>query len=171
MQNKVDMKDYDKTKAEPVHKLSELHRQMEEPLGAKTAQQHPSRTEQETRRLVHELEVHQVELEMQNEELRRTQLELEESRNKYANLYDFAPVGYFTFDADGMIREVNRTGAQLLGMERRLLFNKPFIRFIADEDGKELFSRHLEQVVQQQGMQKCEIRLNVKGGTVIHGQF
>ena len=118
-----------------------------------------------------ELETQQVELEMQNEELLRAREELELSRNKYAELYDFAPVGYFTFDARGVIREVNLTGAQLLGIERRLLANKPFTSFIADADGREIFSSHLESVLQRQGMQRCEIRLTGKDGTVIHGQL
>ena len=125
----------------------------------------------ELRRAQEELETQQIELEMQNEELRRAQEELEISRNKYAELYDFAPVGYFTFDAHGVIREVNLTGAQLLGIERRLLANKPFSRFIADADGKELFSSHLESVLQRQGMQRCEIRLTGKDGKVIYGQL
>ena len=69
---------------------------------------------------------------MQNEELRRAREELEISRNQYAELYDFAPVGYFTFDAHGVIREVNLAGAQLLGIERGLLLNRPFSSFIAE---------------------------------------
>ncbi|MRR57230.1 MAG: PAS domain-containing protein [Deltaproteobacteria bacterium] len=96
------------------------------------------------RRLVHELQVHQVELEMQNEELRQAREALEVSRNKYAELYDFAPVGYFAFDAHGLIREVNLAGAQLLGIERQLLANKPFSQFIADAEGRAVFSRHLD---------------------------
>ncbi len=64
--------------------------------------------------IIHELQVHQMELEMQNEELRRTQSELEESRNRYSSLYDFAPIGYFTFDKNGLIIEVNLTGANKL---------------------------------------------------------
>ena len=91
------------------------------------------------------------------------------SRNKYTELYDFAPIGYFTFDARGLIREVNLTGAQLLGIERRLLTNQPFIGFIVDADEREIFSGHLESVLQRQGMQRCEIRLTGKEGTVIHG--
>ncbi len=123
------------------------------------------------RRPLHELQVHQVELEMQNAELRQAQEELELSRNTYAELYDFAPVGYFTFDARGLIREVNLTGAQLLGIERQQLANKPFISFIADADGREIFSSHLESVLKREGMQRCEIRLTGKDGTVIHGQL
>src|SRR5579885_1985078 len=71
------------------------------------------------RELIHELRVHQIELEMQNEELCRALSELEESRNKYADLYDFAPVGYFTFNDKGIILEVNLTGAASLGVERQ----------------------------------------------------
>ena len=99
---------------------AELRRQAEERLRAKTANLHAPRTKQETQRLIQELEVHQIELEMQNEELRRTQEELEFSRNKYVELYDFAPVGYFTFDLRGLILEVNLTGAHLLGIDQRI---------------------------------------------------
>ena len=152
-------------------KGAELRRQAEERLRAKTVELDPPRTGEETQRHVNELEVHQIELEMQNAELRRTQEELELSRNKYTELYDFAPVGYFTFDAAGLIREVNLTGAQLLGIERQLLANKPFISFIADAAGREIFHLHLESVLRKQGMQRCEIRLTGKDGMVINGQL
>ncbi|HEX2770213.1 MAG TPA: PAS domain-containing protein, partial [Geobacteraceae bacterium] len=165
------MKDKEKTKEQLVNEITEIRRHAEERSRAKTAELNPPRTEEETRSLVHELEVYQIELEMQNAELRRTQGELELSRNKYAGLYDFAPVGYFTFDAAGLIREVNLAGAHLLGIERRLLANKPFTSLIADAEGREIFSSHLESVLQRQGMQRCEIRLRVKDGTLIHGQF
>ncbi len=133
----------------------EESRQAEERLSAKTPELHPPR----------------IELAIQNAELRRALAELELSRNKYVELYDFAPVGNFTFDTRGVIREVNLAGAQLLGIERQLLVNKSFINFIADAVGREIFSSHLETVVQRQGMQKCAIRLSVKDGTVIHGQL
>jgi PAS domain S-box-containing protein len=171
---------------------TDLHSHTEEQSSAKTAKLHLPRTEDETQRPAHGIEVHQIELEtqnaelrraqeeletqqvemeMQNEELLRVQEELELSRNKYAELYDFAPVGYFTFDAAGVIREVNLAGAQLLGIERRLLANKPFISFIADADGRETFSSHLKSVLQREEMQKCEIRLAGKGGKLIYGQL
>ncbi len=151
--------------------VTELRRHAEERQCAKTVELHSPRTKQETQRLVHELEVHQIELEMQNEELYRTQEELEISRDKYAELYDFAPVGYFTFDTLGLIREVNLTGAQMLGIERRLLANKPFSSFIAGADGRKIFFNHLETVLQIQEMQKCEIGITGKNGTVIHVQL
>jgi PAS domain-containing protein len=70
----------------------------------------------DTQRLLHELEVHQIELEMQNDELQRTRNELEVALAKYTDLYDFAPVGYFSIDESGAILEVNLTGAVLLGI-------------------------------------------------------
>jgi formate hydrogenlyase transcriptional activator len=152
-------------------KGAELRRCAEARLRSKAAGENLPRTTPDMRRLLHELQVHQVELEMQNEELLRAREELEVSRNKYAELYDFAPVGYFTFDARGLIREVNLAGAQLLGIERQRLANKPFTSLIADAEGREIFSSHLESVLQRQGMQKCEIRLTGKDGTVIHGQL
>ncbi len=75
-------------------------------------------TAEETQRLVHELEVHQIQLEMQNEELLQARAEVEAILAQYTDLYDFAPVGYFTLERDGAIRRVNLTGARLLGVER-----------------------------------------------------
>ena len=108
------MKKGESTSAE----AAELRRCAEARLRTKTAGKNIPRTDADLRRLLHELQVHQIELEMQNEELRQAREELEASRNKYAELYDFAPVGYFTFDAHGLIREINLAGAQLLGIER-----------------------------------------------------
>ncbi len=128
-------------------------------------------SENERHRFVHELEVHQIELEIQNDELRQSRDELELSRNMYSELYDFAPVGYFTFDASGRIREVNITGAHLLGVERRMLIKKPFSSFVADADGRETFAGLLAQTVQNKEMQQAEIRLKKNDGTLIHGLF
>ena len=150
---------------------SEIRIQAEQRLCAKTVGQPPSRTKQETQRHLHELEVHQIELEMQNDELRRSQEELELSRNTYAELYDFAPVGYFIFDARGVIQEVNLTGALLLGIERGQLTNQPFIRYISTSDGRNIFSEHLATVLNEQGLQRCELTLTGKAGSLIYGHL
>ena len=121
--------------------------------------------------LAHELGTHQIELEMQNEELRRTQEELEDSRSRYVELYDFAPIGYFTFDAHGLMLEMNLTGAGLLGVERRSALNKPFTVFLAGPAERNLFSRHCREVVRGQGKQECEVRLRKKDGTSFFAQI
>jgi PAS domain S-box-containing protein len=84
--------------------------------------------------LLHELQVHQIELELQNDELCKTQVELETARRKYSNLYDFAPVGYFTLNQAGMIEEVNLAGAALLGLERSHIINRALSEFVYSED-------------------------------------
>ena len=115
-----------------------------------------------------ELETQQLELQMQNEELQQTREELETSRNKYTELYEFAPVGYFSFDKSGVIREVNLTGARMLGVERRSLINKSLRCFMADfDDSSQIFTRHLEAVLQSQSVQRCEIRLVGKDGAIV----
>jgi formate hydrogenlyase transcriptional activator len=148
-----------------------LRGQAEKQLRVKKADLRLPRTEKDAKRLVHELEVHQIELEMQNAELRRAQEELELSRNKYLDLYDFAPVGYFTFDAQGLILEVNLTGAKLLGTERKLLLKKSFNTFIAQTAEKEIFSKHREEVIQKKDSTTCEIQLKRKDGSIFPVQL
>src|SRR5690349_20575414 len=94
---------------------TELRRRAEELLGTVTTGSSPPRTEAESQRLLHELEVHRIELEMQNTELRQSREEEAASLEKYADLYDFAPVGYFTLDRAGIISCVNLMGTSLLG--------------------------------------------------------
>jgi chemotaxis family two-component system sensor kinase Cph1 len=84
--------------------------------------------------LLHELQVHQVELELQNDELRRAQGELEAAHARYVELYDSAPVGYFTLDADGCFTSANLTCAAMLGCDRGALLSRPFSRFVATAD-------------------------------------
>ncbi len=83
--------------------------------------------------LLHELQVYKIELEMQNEQLREAQTALEESRDRYVELYEFAPIGYLTLTREGTISEVNLTGANLLGVERKKLLHRSFSTFVAPE--------------------------------------
>jgi diguanylate cyclase (GGDEF)-like protein/PAS domain S-box-containing protein len=151
--------------------VATLRQTAEEHLREKTDELRPPLKEDVTLQLVHELEVHQIELEMQNAELRRVQEELEASRNKYFELYDFAPVAYFTLDATGLIREVNHAGARLLGIERHQLTNAPFFSFISSAHDRENFFSHLESALEIQSIQKCEIRLINSNGALIHAQL
>ena len=120
-------------------------------------------TESEVRRLVHELEVHQIELEMQNDELERVQAELETSRTKYFNLFYLTPVGYFTLTEAGMIVEVNLTAAGLLGFERNELLKKPVTRFIFRED-QDIYYQHNRKLSETRAKQVCELRMTGKDG-------
>ncbi len=147
--------------------VKELCQQAEKRLVAKRSFC-PRWSKEASQRLVHELEVHQIELEMQNEELRRAREELEVSRNRYAELYDFAPVGYFTFCAEGVIEEVNLTGALLLGRERNTLLKSDFSTFIADAPDRNVFTEHRREILLQQGSRSCEIRLKKNDGAVFY---
>ncbi len=115
----------------------------------------------EEKRLVHELGTYQIELEMQNEELRGALCQLETSRRKYADLYDFAPVGYFSFDEKGVVVEVNLTGAMMLGVERGRLLKKPLSLFL-DTASQEAFRKHLNEVWGVHTARTCELKMRKK---------
>jgi len=117
-----------------------------------------------TQKLIHELKVHQIELEMQNEELRRTQEKLLESRDKYHELYDFAPVGYFTLDKKALIQQVNLTGADLLGLQRSKLIDTRFSRFISP-DSQDEFYFHCKRIFESGTKQTCDLKLVKRDGT------
>ena len=115
--------------------------------------------------VVHELRVHQIELEMQNEELRRVQHELEESREKYFDLHDLSPVGYVTLNEKGIIMESNLRAASLLGKERSDLVGQPITRFIFRED-QDIYYRHNKQLFETRQNQECEVRMPKRDGTL-----
>ena len=116
----------------------------------------------ELQRLVHELEVHQIELEMQNEQLQQAQSELEEYLNQYTDLYDFAPVGYFTLGRDGSVLKANLTGTSLLGLERARLLRQRFGRFVTAEY-RPAFNTFLRKVFQNQSAQSTDMELQREG--------
>jgi len=116
----------------------------------------------DTQRLLHELQVHQVELEMQNEELKKARDEMEAGLEKYSELYDFAPVGYLTLDRDGAIHEANLTAAGLLGIPRAPLVKRRLGLFVAPAD-RAIFHAFLQQVFESPDRKECDVHLLVKG--------
>ncbi len=145
-------------------------RQKAEKIVGKEARAVPKMPPEKMDKLIHELQVHQIELEMQNDELRRTQQELEFSRSKYADLYDFAPLGYFTFDRIGRILEANLTGARLLGADRSLLINKPMNLFVMP-DYQERFRSHRLKALRGNDPEICDLRLRKMDGTPFFAQL
>ena len=139
-----------------------LRHRAEERLSENRAERSPPRIEEKTQRLVHELEVHQIELEMQNAELRQARDELEKALEKYTDLYDFAPVSYFTLDRDGVIGAVNLSGASLLGIECARLPGRRFELFIP-VSARPFFFDFLGKVFASQGKQSCELTLTREG--------
>jgi PAS domain S-box-containing protein len=124
----------------------------------------------DTQRLLHELQVHQVELEMQNAELQEARDRMEALLEKYTDLYDFAPVSYFSLDEQGRILEVNLTGATMLGVERSRLVNRRLHQFMvpASRPG---FSRFIEQVFAGTGKQVCEATLLNEDGAAFWAEL
>ena len=116
--------------------------------------------------LLHELRVHQIELEMQNETLRQEQNALKESRDLYADLYDFAPVGYLTLSADGMIVRINLTAARLLGADRQRLLQRRFVNSVSDEE-RGCWLRHVVNVNNRTGGSRIELALQREDGAPI----
>ena len=146
----------------PSADAAALRRRAEKRLREAATEEIPDRAESDAQRLVHELQVHQVELEMQNEELVHARAELECALKKYTDLYDFAPVGYVTLDRDGAIRQVNLTGARLLGLERARLQGQHFGLFVAEADGP-VFNAFLETVFTSRAKEVCEVTLRKEG--------
>jgi two-component system, cell cycle sensor histidine kinase and response regulator CckA len=121
-----------------------------------------ARTEADAQRLVHELQVHQIELQMQNTELQQTRDELEAALGKYSDLYDFAPVGYLTLDREGTIQEANLTVANLLGIERSRLLNRNFELHLSTAD-LPVFTAFLTKLFESKAKEFCEVKLLKEG--------
>ena len=109
-------------------------------------------------KLLHELQVHQIELEMQNEELKQANETAEAALKKYTMLYDLAPMGYFTLDEDGSIYDLNFTGAELLGDKRYSLVNSNFKLFISKESQK-VFNDFFKKVYISGAKESCNVKL------------
>ncbi|MCP4679163.1 MAG: PAS domain S-box protein [Deltaproteobacteria bacterium] len=111
----------------------------------------------EIRKLVHDLQTYQIELEIQNDELRRAQEELADSRDRYSSLYDRAPVGYVTVNHKGLIIEANITLVEMLGVERRFLVMQPISTFIFSDDQDDYYRQQRETIESKQGT--CQVRM------------
>jgi PAS domain S-box-containing protein len=120
----------------------------------------------DARRLVHQLQVHQIELEMQNEELRESRAQTEALLARYTDLFDFAPAGLFTIEKNGTLSEVNLTGASLLGVERAKLIGQRFATYVTRADRPTL-STLLTQVFASRNSQACELALESPGHSPI----
>src|SRR6266576_2186662 len=123
-----------------------------------------------TRHLLHELEVHQIELETQNAELQNARDELETSLEKYTDLYDFAPVGYLSLNESGVILEANLTGAALLGVERARLINRRLPLLVAPTSRPDVLA-FLRRVFAETGKQVCDAMLIREDGISFWGEL
>jgi len=140
----------------------ELRLKAEEKLKKQSNMTETKVLESDTKKLLHELQVHQIELEMQNEELRQANDTAEEALKKYTMLYDFAPMGYFTLDSDGSICDLNFTGAEMLGDKRFKLINSNFKLYIA-EGSKSEFNQFFKKVFASNSKESCELTLGYNG--------
>jgi len=141
---------------------AELRHRAEQKLGASTKkkkEKNPNvRSIADTQRVLHELQVHQIELEMQNSELQEARDRMETLADKYSDLYDFAPIGYFSLDEHGSILDANLTGAVMLGAERSRLAERRFQRFVAPLSRPD-FLAFLQKVFAGPGKQVCEVAI------------
>ena len=136
---------------------NDLGRWAEEQLKTILADQRPI-TPEEVQRLLHELQVYQTEMEMQNDKLRRTQEELETFRSKYVDLFDLAPIGYLTLNEDGLIMEANLRAVLLFGLDRNHLVQQSLSRFVIRED-QDIYYQHHKHLILAGERQVCELRM------------
>jgi PAS domain S-box-containing protein len=153
----------------PRKKFHELRKQAETLLAAKEKTQGKD-FDGDPLKLIHELQTFQIEVELQNEELRLSQKELMESQNSYAELYDFAPVGYLIVSKKGLIQKVNLTLADMLSMERAYLINQPLSACIVPED-QDIYYKCRQKLKDSGTRQLCELRMQKKDGTFFYAQL
>jgi hypothetical protein len=136
-----------------------LRAKAEKRLKERQDKTHLQLAESDVKKVMYELQVHQVELEMQNEELLQAYQTMEAALKKYTMLYDFAPLGFLTLDSDGSICDLNFTAAEILGDKRFSLINSNFKLFISD-DSKPVFSRFFIKVYSGNTKESCEVMLS-----------
>ncbi|NPU86579.1 MAG: response regulator [Syntrophaceae bacterium] len=156
-------KNSSRTKTDDLRHRAE--ERLKEAKRGKVRKEAPHTSEDGALRLLQELQVHQIELEMQNEELLRAQAELDASRARYFDLYDLAPVGYCTLSEKGMVLEANLTAATMLGVTRSALVEQPLTHVILPED-RDIYYRHLKLLFESSEPQECVLRLVKPGGVI-----
>jgi PAS domain S-box-containing protein len=150
--------------------VNDLRRRAEDRLAGEQSHANPPAGVEDARRLLHELQVHQVELELQNQELRQSRAALEEARDQYRDLYDRAPVGYLTLDEKGMIRQANLTAARMLSIDRGRLPEQSLYRFVEQEQRGALL-RRLKAVAGTNTEMNLEIEIINEGGAGFPAQL
>ena len=159
-----------KEKSENNDKKSEseiLRNKAESVLKNKVASSASQPSESDMVKLIYELEVHQAELEMQKEELIKARSIERDATEKYTNLYEFAPAGYFTISKDGRILDVNLSGTRMLGKDRSHLQNRLF-GFLVAEDTRSIFNLFLNKVLNSKRQESCEVTLSTDGASPIY---
>jgi PAS domain S-box-containing protein len=151
------MGDMTEKKPDGSTKVTSLRQQAEERLRA-TRRDVATMPGKDVQQLVYDLQVHQIELEMQNDELRRVQEALEAARDRYVDLYDFSPAGHLTLDTCGRIVEANLRVGTLLGINRKELIGQPLAKFIAAKYG-DTFHRHCQEILKTGTRHTCEVQL------------
>lgn len=149
---------------------NELHRIAEERMCRMSPESCSPQSQEATEKQVHELEVHEIELTIQNEELREARYEVKTELDKYTDLYEFAPVGYFTLDRSGFIIAMNLAAANLLRIERSLLIGRSFDQFVAGEDYY-TFAAFIEAVFTSKIDETCEVEILNNVGLPIRVQI
>ena len=155
-----------KTKSDKSGQAERLRKSAEEHLRKSKAKHLESEVYGDMQKLIHELRVHQIELEMQNEELRKAQHELQASRDNYFDFYNFSPVGYFTFDEEGLMLDLNLTSATFLGGEKQKLISRNFRPWIAP-DSRPSFNTFCQRVCETDKKQTCELKLDALAHVVL----
>ncbi|MBN2521087.1 MAG: PAS domain S-box protein [Bacteroidales bacterium] len=156
-------------KANSDNRNKEMRRLAEEKL-LRLNQDFDELTPQDAKQIFYELQVHQIELEMQNEELRKTQLELDNAREKYFRLYNLAPAGYLTINEKGLITDANLTAAGLFGVDKNQLLKQPVSRFIMKED-QDIYYLQSKRLFETGKKQQFEIRMIQKKGEAFWAEF
>ena len=152
-----------------VNRFDELRARAERILDAKSP---TDRTEvkQSVSELIEELHTHQIELELQNEELQAAQQALEESRARYRDLFDFAPAAYLIFDADGLVMDINVTGLDLLQITRQRILNKPLWLYVRPNH-RDRLARHIKTVIDRGTEKVCVLQFERKDGSQLWGRL